>query len=139
MFESKAQLFPPSSDRYNPDFFFSDSTIAKTRFEFTLETLIPILPKLVGSPSVNLVQVSPSSTDFQSEEPLPPLDTVQGNLRCSQAAAYNIRGLFMSIDNEAIPVLSLIYKTFFQCAPPSVLLKTPRSLLGPCTVPCAPT
>ena len=34
--------------------------------------------------------------------------------------AYNIRGLFISIDNSAQPVFSSTYKIFFQVTPPSV-------------------
>ena len=105
--------------------------MANTRFEFTLETLKPIFPITSGKPSVNFTQVFPSSVDFQIAEPFPPLDTVHGKRRCSQAAAYNMRGLFISIDKEAIPVLSFIYNTRFQLAPPSTDLYTPLSLLGP--------
>ena len=92
---------------------------------------MPILPIISGKPSVNLVHVFPSSIDFQIADPLPPLETVQGYLRCSQEVAYRMRGLFISIDKEAIPVLSLINKTRFQLFPPSVDLYTPRSVFGP--------
>ena len=139
LLDSKAQVLPASSERYSPDLLFSVSTMANTRFEFARETLIPILPINFGKPSVSLCQVFPSSVDFQTAEPAPPLDTVQGSLLCSHEVAYRMRGLFMSIESDEIPVLSLMYSTFFQVAPPSVDLNTPRSLFGPCTVPCPAT
>ena len=120
MLDNNAQVLPASSERYNPDFFFSVSTIANTRLGLTLETLNPILPIKSGKPSVNFIQVTPSSVDFHIAEPFPPLDTVQGNLRCSHEAAYKTRGLVISIVREAIPVLSLIYNTRFQLTPPSI-------------------
>src|SRR5579875_469219 len=85
---------------------------------------------VVGSPPPSLFQVRPPSLDFQMPPSVLPLICVHG-LRCSvHIPAYSTFGLDGSISMSLAPVVSLTYSTFFQFVPPSVVMNTPRVVVG---------
>src|SRR5574340_169904 len=71
--------------------------------------------------------------------PGPPLENVQARRIICHMVAYNTCGFFGSIARVIAPVSSLTYKIFFQLLPPSLLLYTPPSGLGPNKCPSAAT
>ena len=77
------------------------------------------------------VQVSPPSVDLKSPLPGPPLDIWYSIRYASHSDAYITLGFLRSIDMSTAPVLPSRKSTFLQLVPPSVLLNTPRSSLGP--------
>src|SRR5688500_5489412 len=103
---------------------------------------IPIRPSSPsGKPSLSVffVQVFPPSKVMCIPEPGPPDLNVHGHLRCSHMFAINLLGLLGSITNSAQPVLLSTKSTFSQVAPPSEVLKTPRSGCSPHGEPIAAT
>ena len=112
------------------------------RFGFAGETATPILPMSVfGIPSLCVIslQLSPPSMDFHS--PLRPLPDVmpQGKRWNFHIAAKRMRGLVGSSERSVAPVESLRKRMRFHDLPPSIVLKTPRSELGPKACPIAAT
>src|ERR1041385_1467053 len=109
--------------------------IVYTRFGSAAETDTPILPSSPdeGSPGFLVIslQCSPPSVDLNNPDPGPPLDIDHSLRNASQSAAYITSGLVRSIEMSTPPVLSSRYKTLRQVFPPSVVLKIPRSSLGP--------
>ena len=57
----------------------------------------------------------------------------------SHIAANSTRGFPGAMARSAAPVVSFTKSTFFQVFPPSVVLNTPRSALGPHVCPSAAT
>src|SRR6185312_12052216 len=104
-------------------------------------TAIPILPHTpLGRPlPVSWVQVVPPSVDLYRPLPGPPLSERQGRRRNWYIAAYTIWLLLGSNSTSTAPVLSSLYRTFFQVWPPSSERKRPRSALGPEACPMAAT
>src|SRR5271157_1666704 len=92
-----------------------------------------------GRPCVNLVQCEPPSVDRYRALPGPPPLYPKTVRRCWYVVAYRMFGLCGSIAISLAPVSSFTYRVSIQVAPPSVLLYTPRSLLGPHRSPCAAT
>ena len=86
-----------------------------------------------GSPGLRVisVQVSPPSVDLKRPLPGPPLDIWYSTRYASHSAANITFGFLRSIATSTAPVLSSRNSTVFQVLPPSVVLKTPRSSLGP--------
>ena len=71
--------------------------------------------------------------------PGPPLSSPHVCCSACQKPASRIPGFFASIDRPEHPVFPSTNSTRFQLAPPSVVLKTPRSSCGPVMRPCAQT
>src|SRR3954469_1799941 len=94
-----------------------------------------------GKPGLRVisVQCSPPSVDLYRPDPGPP-DDISHSLRCaSHIAAYMMSGLFGSMLMSTPPVLWSLYRTLRPVLPPSVVLKIPRSSLGPPYLPKAAT
>src|SRR5215470_10574483 len=85
----------------------------------------------VGRPFVSLVQVAPPSIVFQIALPGPPPLYPNGVRRRWKEAAYSVSGLSGSMATSTKPVFSSTNLVLVQVLPPSVVLKRPRSLLGP--------
>src|SRR5690242_2642263 len=93
----------------------------------------------VGNPRVTGVHVSPPSVDLYSREPEPvgmPPKLLRWRVYVD---ARMTRGFVGSNATSLAPVFSSTYNTFFHVRPPSVVLKSPRSGLGPRMLPCAAT
>ena len=78
--------------------------------------------------SVISVQLSPPSVDLKRPLSSPPDDIPHERRHASQTDAYRMSGLVASTLMSAAPALSLLYRTLRQVSPPSVVLKTPRSV-----------
>src|SRR6476660_6562610 len=103
------------------------------RLESAPEMATPILPSTpVGRPGLRVISVqrSPPSVDLKRPLPGPPLDIWYSTPYASHSAAKITLGLRRSIEMSTAPVFASRTSVFFQVLPPSVLLKTPRSLLS---------
>src|SRR5512137_2606667 len=98
------------------------------RSEFAPDTATPMRPKTpFGRPfPESCFQVVPPSLERYRPLPGPPLTNSQGERRASYMAAKIRLGLLGSKERSIAPVLSSLYKTFCQVAPPSVVRNTPR-------------
>src|SRR5690606_5936600 len=137
---TRVQVAPASSDTNTPPE--SASMIAYTRFGSAPETETPTLPITpCGSPGLRVisVHVSPPSTDLNSPEPGPPLESIHSVRYASQKPAYMTCGFDGVSARSTAPARSLRYSTLRQVLPPSVLLNTPRSSFGPNSRPSAAT
>src|ERR1019366_1102294 len=86
----------------------------------------------VGRPPVSRFQVVPPSVDLKRPLLGPENAPFSHGPCCAcHSTAYTFRGLRGSNARSIAPVRSSLYSTFFQFAPPSVDLNTPRSVLGP--------
>src|SRR5690606_9521927 len=79
------------------------------------------------------------STDLNSPEPGPPLESIHSVRYASQKPAYMTCGFDGVSARSTAPARSLRYSTLRQVLPPSVLLNTPRSSFGPNSRPSAAT
>src|SRR3954470_473753 len=103
------------------------------RLESAPDTATPILPtRPDGSPGLRVisVQCSPPSVDLNRPLPGPPLDIWYSTRYASHSAARSTFGLWGSIAMSTPPVFASRNSVRRQVAPPSVLLKMPRSSLG---------
>ena len=92
---------------------------------------MPIIARGMPGLNVTSVQVSPPSVVFQSPLRPEPASIPHGLRWNFHVLAKRMRGFVGSRLRSATPVLSFTYSTFFHDLPPSVVRKTPRSLLGP--------
>src|SRR5512146_574483 len=106
---------------------------AYTRFGSAPDTVTPIRPSgPAGRPlPSSRFHVLPASVDLYNPLPGPPLLRLQGVRYASHIAANSVLGLVGSKTTSMPPVLSLTNSTRCQVAPPSVVRKMPRSVLGP--------
>src|SRR5260370_6204621 len=107
--------------------------------ELLAATRTPIRPKLFGKPPPSCFQVRPPSFDRKTPVFSLPEINRQGLRSKRHMVAYRMLGLLTSISRSAQPCSASIYKTFFHVSPPSVVMKTPRSSLGPVLWPSAAT
>src|SRR5579883_2409219 len=84
-------------------------------------------------------QVVPPSLDLYRPEPGPPDDRFHGERRTCHSAAYTTLLLLGSSATSIAPVSASWNSTLVQCAPPSLVRNTPRSVLAPNAWPSAAT
>ena len=92
-----------------------------------------------GIPVVIFVHFAPPSFVRYTPLPGPPLFSTHVCCSTCHVPASSVSGFFASIDRPEQPVLGSTKRTRCQLAPPSVVLKTPRSSCGPVRRPDAQT
>src|SRR5882757_7333707 len=115
--------------------YFPASTVAYRRLLLEGAMQKPILPKpcsVVGKPAVNFFQVVPPSTDLNMPLSFPfQAPFSHGPCLPAHISAYTMFELLGSMVTCIAPVFSSLYKTLSHVLPPSTVLYTPRSSLGP--------
>src|SRR5262249_39076129 len=92
-----------------------------------------------GKPFINFVHVPPAFGDLYTRLSGPPPTNCPTARRRCHVEAYSTSALFGSITMSLPPVSGLTSSTAFQVAPPSVVLKMPRSPPEDHSGPCAAT